>query len=412
MRMKKLITNTSHIRGTVKISGSKNASLPIIVAALLSNKRVILKNVPNISDVMALLSIYAKLKIKYHYKKNYLVIYPQFNYNELVFDEVKSFRASYYLMGLFLGKFKRVKIFTPGGCKIGSRPIDFHLEGFKLAGCKVIDTGKVIEISAESLKPFCYSLPKKSLGASINLTLLALNIKGTTVIRNVSTEPELEDFIGFVNKLGYHIVKHQDELIIEGKLLKEKKIKYHVMPDRIEAFTFISLGIYSEHLKIKKINLNHLTVPLKTLIRAGLNYRLLKNGIIIYRSKLKPLHFTSGDYPLISTDEMPLLYPIAMRIKGDNYFKETIFEKRFMVCNELSKTGGKLYYNNDLLVIKGYELLRGAAFYPMDLRAAASLLIEAIINGNSTLYNLNQLERGYANIYAKLKKIGVNFRIE
>ena len=181
----------SIIKGSVKISGSKNASLPIIAASLVTSKNTILKNVPKIMDIENYLKILKRIDCSYKFKNNKLNIISTPKKVDLLFEEIKSIRASYYLMSVFLILFGKVNISYPGGCSIGSRPIDFHLEGFKAAGCEVSCDDKMVSIITKNLKPFIYKMPKKSLGATVNLMILASKIEGRSIIENASTEPEL-----------------------------------------------------------------------------------------------------------------------------------------------------------------------------------------------------------------------------
>ena len=328
--MQKIKTFPSKIKGRVKISGSKNASLPIVVASLLNEGKTILNNVPHITDINKLLNILKRIGINYSSKRR-LVMKGEVEYQELLYPEIKEFRASYYLMGLFLALFKEVKIYAPGGCKIGQRPINFHLAGFIKAGVEVISDSNIIHLKANKLTPFCYEMPKKSLGATVNLLLLASKINGCSVIKNASTEPEVDDLMIFLNKLGIKTFRYTDMIIIYGKTKIRKKISYKIMPDRIEAMTFIALGVQSEQLIIKNINKEHLKKPLEVLVQAGLKAVIKPKKIKVYQSYLQPIKIKSGDYPEISTDQMPLFYPLFTRVKGISYFTEGILDRKSVV---------------------------------------------------------------------------------
>ena len=410
--MKKITIYPSKIRGSVRISGSKNASLPIIAATLVTTHKAVLKNVPKITDVIDLISILNKTGSNCLLKKNKLVIKSACEEGLLLFDEVKKFRASYYLMSVYLALFNKVTIYAPGGCTIGARPINFHLEGFLKAGCEIIRNDEIIEIKAEKLKPFIYEIPKKSLGTTVNLMILASKIEGKTILRNVSSEPEVDDLIKYLNKGTSSVFRYKNDLIIYGSKEFVEKIKHKVIPDRIEAFTFICIGLNSRKLKVKNINLMHLKTPLNILLKSGGNIKENKNSVVVKKSSLTPFNVMSGDYPHLSTDQLPLLYPLANRIDGVSHFTEGIFENRFKVCEELLKV------NKDIKIVKNEVWIKGNSnnlgnveFYSSDLRGAASLLIEGIFNQNITINNLYFLERGYENIYYKLKKIGLRYDV-
>ena len=409
--MYKMQTFSSKVKGSVRISGSKNATLPIIVAALLNKGRTYLKNIPKITDVDNLLAVIKKIGCRVKFKSHHVLIESDLKYQDLLFEELKKFRASYYFMGLFLALFKEVKIYAPGGCQIGNRPINYHLEGFKLAGVDVVEDNQIVHLKANKLQPFTYSLPKKSLGATVNLLLLASKIDGISTIENASTEPEVDDLINFMNFLNIKVIRFQNMIIIEGKKQINLNVSYSVMPDRIEAMTYLMLGVFSERIKIKQINLLHLEKPLMLLKQSGLNCKFGRRQIIVYRSRLKPIQLISGDYPEISTDQMPLFYPIYSRMEGVSYFTEMIFDNRFHVVKELQKTNADIIVIDKTVCITGKNNLIGNDLVATDLRAAASLLLEAIINGDSTVTNLFYLERGYDDIYNKLRKLGVVFKV-
>ena len=409
--MKKMIISPSKIKGVVKIGGSKNAALPIIAASLVSSKKTILNNVANITDINNLIKIIDKIGCNTTFKGNKLVINSDVKYHELLFDEIKQFRASYYLMGVYLALFKKVKISYPGGCSLGKRPIDFHLNGFISAGCTVEEEVDYIEIKAENLNPFIYKMDKKSLGATVNLIILGSKIEGESIIKNASTEPEIDDLINYINKGNARVLRKNDDIIIIGSKDFKGKIVHKIIPDRIECFTYMCIGLISNKLKIKNIELKHLTMPIYYFKNANANISIFKNSIVMKKSILKNIKVNSGDYPSLSTDQMPLLYPLFSRVNGVSIFTEGIFQNRFSVCDELVKNGANISVDKNKVIIYGKDYKCTSKLFPTDLRAAASLLIEGIICGNSELHNLNYLERGYDDIYRKLKKIGLKFKI-
>ena len=412
MKINKMIIYPSKIRGSVKISGSKNSSLPIIAASLVTSKYSKLKNIPNIRDIENMISILRKIGCNIEHKKDCLKIESNFLKYNLLFDEIKEFRASYYLMSVFLAKFNEVKIYHPGGCAIGSRPIDFHLEGFRLAGCETNEADDVISIKANRLKPFVYKMPKKSLGATVNLIILASRINGVSIIKNASTEPEIDDLISYLNKGKSKVHRKNSDIIIKGSLETENQITHKVIPDRIECFTYMCIGASSKKLTIKNIDVNHLKMPIFYLEKAGVKIKKRKNSLVVIGKKMKNITANSGDYPALSTDQLPLLYPLFTRVEGESIFTEGIFENRFGVCDELKKTNADIVIDKNHVIINGKKNITASEFYAKDLRCAASLLIECIINQGGTMNNLKYLERGYCDIYKKLKKIGLCFKIK
>ena len=412
MKIKKMTIYHSTIRGSVKISGSKNSSLPIIAASLVTCQTSKLLNVPKIQDINNLVNILDKIGCKVEWKKDLLKMQCDYNYHELLFDEIKEFRASYYLMSVFLSKFNEVKIYYPGGCSIGSRPIDFHLEGFRLAGCIIEEKNDVIHIKVNKLNPFIYKLPKKSLGATVNMIILASKIDGVSIVRNASTEPEIDDLINYINKGYAKVYRKNNDIVIKGSKETIDTIKHKVIPDRIECFTYMCIGAVSKKLVVKNIDLTHIKMPIFYLKNAGIYIKMRRNSLVIKRRKLKNIFVNSGDYPSLSTDQMPLLYPLFTRVEGESIFTEGIFENRFGVCEELKKTNANIVVDNNRVIITGVKDKITTELYASDLRGAASLLIECIINQGGTLNNLKYLERGYCDIYNKLKRIGLFFKIE
>ena len=346
-----------------------------------------------------------------NFKNNKLSLSHNLINCSLLFDDVRKFRASYYLMSVYLALFNEVEIYYPGGCAIGSRPIDFHLDGFKLAGCEVEQKDDVVKIYVKKLVPFVYKIPKKSLGATVNLMILASKINGTSIIKNASTEPEIDDLISFVNKGCAVVYRKDNDIVIKGNSEFKVSIKHKIIPDRIEAFTYMCMGINSKKIKIKNININHLRMPLYFLKTANANIKIKKNCVIVKKSVLKNINANSGDYPSLSTDQMPLLYPLFTRVEGVTKFSEGIFDSRFLVCEELKKTNADITIDKNCVIINGRKDIIGCNLYSNDLRGAASLLIEGMINQDSTIYNLEYLERGYNNVYKNLKNLGLNFKI-
>ena len=410
--MKKMVIFPSKIEGKVRISGSKNASLPIIAASVVSARESIIKNVPDISDINNMNTILKRVGYTVKKRRRTLLLKGTCEDLKLDFDEVKKFRASYYLMSVFLALFNKVYISLPGGCKIGLRPIDFHLDGFKSAGCDVVAGDDYVYISAKRLHPFIYKMPKKSLGATVNLIILASKIEGKSVIENASTEPEIDDLIKYINKGNAKVYRVKNDIVIYGNIKFKNKIVHKIIPDRIEAFTYMCIGVNSKKLKIKNVEIKHLSSPIKCFSLANVKYKIKGNSITIYKSNLNSISVSSNHYPELSTDQMPLMYPLFIRANDTSSFEEVIFNSRFSVCDELKKTNANIIVKDNKVIINKSNDLVGASFYPTDLRCAASLLIEGIINGDSTINNLEYLERGYDNIYNKLKKIGLNFKID
>ncbi len=394
------------------MSGSKNSALPIIVGALLNKNKTVLTNVADIKDIDELLSILNFLGCKIKKKKEKLIIYPQIDNKDILHPSCKEFRASYYLMGLYLAIFNHVKIYLPGGCNIGKRPIDFHLLGFEALGCKYIIKDNIIEIALIRPTATVINLPRKSLGATVNLILLASSIEGLTTINNISLEPELSDFINFMIKLGVDIKQEGSSIFINGGNLINKKVKYKIISDRVEAATFISLGLITNKIKVKNVNKNHLENYLYPLQKHNANLKINKNSVVSKKSSITALNILSADYPYLSTDIFPSLIPVMAYSNKTCRVKETIYENRFEVCNQLSLLGVNVRVMNNECIINGNKIVENNIVKASDLRCAASLLIYAIsTNREIIIENFDIITRGYSNILSKLDKLNVKYEI-
>lgn len=410
--MNSIKINPSNVKGTIKISGSKNSALPIIVGALLNNKKVVLKNVPKIKDIGELISIITFLGGNIKRKRNTLIIKQNLIKKDILHESCKTFRASYYLMGLYLALFNHVKIYLPGGCNIGARPIDYHLMGFEALGAKYTITDNIIEIALIRPTNATINLPKKSLGATVNLILLASKIDGLTTINNISLEPELLDFINFMKKMNFNIHVEGTSVYVYGNSHKCKKVKYKIIPDRIEASTFISLGLINGKIKVKNINTKHLQNIIKPLKEANASIKCSKNTVTTRKSSINAMNILSAEYPRLSTDIFPVLLPVMAYSKDICRIKETIYENRFQVCEELIKLGVNITINSNECIVKGKTDSKINVATATDLRCAASLLIYAIsLNEEIIINSFNIIERGYEDILNKLDKINVKYTI-
>ncbi len=377
----------------------------------MNKQKVTLKNVPKIQDINELLKIISYLGTDVKKRGNKLIIKPNLKNKDILYEECKNFRASYYLMGLYLAKYNHVKIYLPGGCNIGKRPIDFHLQGFEALGCKYKIDKDVIEIALIRPTPAIINLPKKSLGATVNLILLASAIEGETTINNISQEPELVDFINFMIKQGTDIILNENTIKIKGSKIN-KKTKYSIIPDRIEASTFICLGLITNKIKVKKINKKHLDNIVKPLLKNNANIKVGLNSIIATKSTIKGFKILSAEYPNLSTDIFPVLIPVMAYGKNTSTIKETIYESRFDVATELSKLGVNIKIVNNECHILGINETEDNTCKATDLRCAASLLIYAISTKKEIIINnFDIINRGYTDILNKLKKINVQYEV-
>ncbi len=409
------IKESLNLKGEINILGSKNSALPIIIASLLVNGKITLQNIPYIEDIINILEIFDELKIKYKFNNNTLIIFSkEINYNKTFEKNIKKLRASYYFMGVFLARYKYINILYPGGCNIGSRPIDLHLFGFKKLNADLNLSNNTIEISGKNMIPNLIALEKKSVGATINILLSSTYLQGVTIIENPATEPEVDDIINFLNVLGFKCFRLNNYIIIEGKkdIIKNIDIVYKFIPDRIETLTYICFGLknFSE-LTLNNVNINHILKPLKLLTDANANIEIINNNKIkIHSSFLKNFNFETNSYPDIPTDIMPILG--ILQLLSDNNkstLKENIFENRLNSFHELTKIGAKIsFISNNEIIITGIKKFDKGIVYAYDLRGAASLIFAGLNSESLKIENYEYINRGYDSLIDNLIKCNAN----
>lgn len=402
------------LKGVVIPSGAKNAVLPIICASLLAKGKVLLRNVPNISDVDNLITILRKINCQIFYKNhNLLINNVNLIYTPLLFEECKKLRASYYLIGVFLTLFGKCEIMLPGGCKIGARPIDLHLQVFSDMGYKWEISNDILSITKKKLiNDLKINIAKLSVGASINALFTGLS-SNRIEIENCLFEPEGIDVISFLRKIGYKIELNGRKLIYEKSQLIFKFIKHTVVYDRIEAMSYAVLGLLTGDITIKKIDTKYLELPLRILKDSGFNISYTNNEIRAKKSVGNAMKITTDVYPGFPTDLQSIYGTLCINTNGENMIEETIFENRMQIYYDLLKsnvscliTGNKVTIVNDKEIVKqNYE-----AF---DLRHGMAVLLLALaIRGTSTISNFEYILRGYDGVVKKLLNLGAQIKIE
>jgi len=414
---KAIIIGGNELKGEIKIDGAKNSVLALLPAALMVNGKVTFENVPNISDIKSFLEIFDYLEIDYFYEKSAakLTIHSREITNlEVVTPLVESFRASYYLMGVMLGRYKQLTISMPGGCKIGTRPVDYHLEGFKALGADVDFSGSTIILKAEKLIASEINFPRKSVGATMNLIYAACYAEGLSVIKNAALEPEIDDLIGFMNVLGFKVLRIQNDIHIEGmeKILNVDDISYSVVPDRIEAMSYVILGLLTGEIKVTNLNYSHIKKLIDLLKAHGADLEISDTEIIARKSTVKALDIVTEEYPGVPTDIAQILGVLLMKGDGDSVITETIFENRFESFIELNKLNCKNEIVDDSVKITGGRDFIGNTVIAKDLRGCASLVFAGLAAKFQTIVeNIDYMERGYSNLYKKLSAVGANIQI-
>ncbi len=409
--MQKLfIKGKKEISGNIFISGSKNATLPILAASLLANE-VKLSNVPFVKDIFTMIELlkFIGIIVKIKKDKKIIELINKKNIKTLApYKLVKTMRAGVLVLGPLLTKYKKAKVSLPGGCAIGTRPVDLHLFALKKLGAKIkIKDGYIIAEAAKGLKGTKIKFPTISVGATENALLAAFGAKGTTVLSNCAIEPEILDLILFLKKLGSKIKISGRKITVVGKSVIPKKINHKIIFDRIEAGTYLVGGsLLSKKIIIKQIDPRVLKCEIQILKKMGVKITISKNSISISRTKkLKKINLTTKPFPGFPTDLQAQFMVLMTQANGVSQIKENIFENRFMHVPELKRMGAKIEIRNKTAFIQGPTNLNGAEVMATDLRASVSLVLAGLIADNRTIVNrIYHLDRGYEYLEKKLKK--------
>ena len=409
--MQKLIIDGKKIlSGSINISGSKNSALPILAATILNNHTTI-KNIPYVNDIMTMLNLLKFIGLKYKLSKNknlVEVINNEKNINTVApYKLVKTMRAGILVLGPLLSKYKKAKISLPGGCAIGTRPVDLHLFALKKLGAKIkIKNGYILASAPKGLRGASFRFPSISVGATENAILAATKAKGVTVIENCAVEPEIKDLINFIKKLGVKIKINGRKITIVGPI-KEQKITHKIICDRIELGTYLISGaLTAKKLRLKNVDPKLIETEISILKKMGVKMKVSKNYIEIYKSgNIKKINIKTAPYPGFPTDLQAQIMILMTQAKGVSKIKENIFENRFMHVPELKRMGAKIEIQNNIANISGPSFLTGAEVMATDLRASVSLVLAALIADKRTKINrIYHLDRGYQDLEKKLIK--------
>ena len=404
------------LSGTIDISGSKNSVVALIPAAILCDEIVEISNVPNISDVDSLEEILTYLNADIKRTKDSVVIDSSKIINKEIPEEMsQKLRASYYFMSSLLGKYKHVEMYFPGGCSIGERPIDQTLKAYRSLGATIIEEENRYTITAEELKGNKIYLDMPSVGATINALLVATKAKGVTTIENAAKEPEIVNVATFLNNMGAKIRGAGTETITIKGVEHLHKAFHEVIPDRIEAGTYIIIGaLLGENLKIKRIIPTHVESLTSKLIEAGADMEIKEDEIIINaKDKYKSVNVKTQPYPGFPTDLQQPIIPFLTRCRGTSTVEETIYENRFQNIYDTNRMGANIIVkNNKIAKVKGITPLHGKNVTTTDLRGGASMLICGLIaDGITQIDNIKYILRGYDNICEKLSKVGAKIEL-
>ena len=408
---KLIIKGKRELKGKISISGSKNSTLPILAASILANK-VCLKNIPLVKDIFTMVELlnYIGLKTKFNKKKNIVEIENnEKNINTLApYKLVKTMRAGVLVLGSLLTKYRIAKVSLPGGCAIGSRPVNLHLFALKKLGAKIkIKDGYIFAEAKKGLKGAIIKFPSISVGATENALLASINAKGRTILKNCAIEPEINDLIIFLKKLGASINLKGRTITISERKLKKTKIIHEVVFDRIELGTYMIAGalLAKNKMIINKINPKIVKTEIDLLKKIGVQIKISKTSLIIKSSKnLKRINILTKPYPGFPTDLQAQFMVLLTQINGESKIREDIFENRFMHVPELRRMGAQIEIKNKTAIISGPTKLTGAEVMATDLRASVSLVLAGLVAENRTIINrIYHLDRGYEFIEKKLK---------
>ena len=414
--MKKIeIIGGNPLSGTIRIGGAKNAAVAIIPAAILCDEEATICNIPEISDVKALEDILDILNVKVKRATETMVIDSSTMKNVCIPKEAaKKLRASYYFMGALLGKNKRVEMYFPGGCSIGKRPINLHLDGFRKLGATIIEEKDKYIIEAKELKGAKIYFDTPSVGATINVMLAAVKAKGVTTIENAAREPEIVNVATFLNNMGADIIGAGTSIIKIRGVEKLRKGFVEIIPDRIEAGTYLIMGaLLGTNFKVDNIIPTHVDALLDKLNEIGVNMEIGDDYVMFFEPReLKATKIKTQVFPGFPTDLQQPFSALLTACKGVSKVEENIYENRFMHVKYLNKMGAKIDVSKKTCTIKGPTPLKGKKVKATDLRAGAALIIAGLIaRGKTTIEDIEHILRGYDDIIGKLSNVGAKITL-
>jgi UDP-N-acetylglucosamine 1-carboxyvinyltransferase len=413
---KLIIKGRKSLSGVVEISGSKNATLPILAASILNNQKIEINNIPIVKDVITMTELLKHIgsNIKINFEKKKILIHNKNKKFKILapYKLLKTMRAGVIVLGPLLSKFKKAKVSLPGGCAIGTRPVDLHLFALKKLGANIkIKNGYILAEAKKGLSGANIKFPSISVGATENTIIAASYAKGITQISNCACEPEIKNLISFLKKMGAKInwLSKRKIKIIGNRNLKSTSHK--IMFDRIEAGTFIiAAALTGERVIISGIEPKILKKELSILKKMGVKLNIKKDKVKVLSSKnIKPISIITEPYPGFPTDLQAQIMVLMTKAKGISKIKENIFENRFMHVSELNRMGAKIKIKENLAIVTGPQDLNGAEVMATDLRASVSLVLAGLIAKSRTIINrIYHLDRGYEDLEKKLRNCNAN----
>ena len=409
---KLLIKGGKSLRGTIKCAGAKNAALPMIAATILSSENVILKNLPYLQDITTMFELLGSMgaKIVLNENMDFDISSNNLDDTEARYELVKTMRASILVLGPLVARYGRARIALPGGCAIGSRPVNFHLDALEQLGAKIILRNGYIEATANELVGTKIKFDGITVTGTENIMMAACLAKGTTYLTNVAKEPEIEDLANLLNAMGADVQgAGTDEIVING-VSKLHGTSFSIPADRIEAGTYlVAAAVTKGNVNVDGINPERLSKVIQKLEESGADISMTNNSIALSmeKSELKPVDITTAPFPEFPTDMQAQFSVMNAIAKGTSNIYETVFENRFMHIQELNRMGCDIEINGNQAVIKGVKSLYGAEVMATDLRASASLILAGLCaEGQTTVSRIYHIDRGYERIEEKLNYLG------
>lgn len=400
------------LHGTVTISGSKNATVALIPACVLANEPITIYGVPNISDVRSLIVLLRELGVNVEEKEEGTLYIDPTNMKNtpLISDAATKLRASYYFMGALLGKYGHTEIRMPGGCYLGPRPINLHIKGFEALGAHVDYENGCYILHADRLVGTNIFLDISSVGATINIMLAAVYAQGRTIIENAAREPEIIDIATLLNKMGARIHGMGTSTITIDGVDSLKGCIHEIIPDRIEAATYIIMGAaMGTDMRVENVIPQHLDAIIMKLREIGINMEVGSDFVHILgrNSELKPTEILTKPYPGFATDVQQPFSVLLTQAHGQSTITETIYKERFKHCDELNKMGADIDVHEASAFIHGYTKLYGSRVRATDLRCGAALVVAGLMaDGVTEIHDIYHIDRGYDNLDEKLNELG------
>ncbi|WP_205011435.1 UDP-N-acetylglucosamine 1-carboxyvinyltransferase [Streptococcus parasanguinis] len=416
--MKKIVINGGRpLKGEVTISGAKNSVVALIPATILADDIVTLDGVPDISDVASLIDIMTIMGAKIERKEDSLIIDPRGVKNmPMPFGKINSLRASYYFYGSLLGRYGQATVGLPGGCDLGPRPIDLHLKAFEAMGAAMTQDGSSMKLATDGkpLKGANIFMDTVSVGATINTILAAVKAEGRTVIENAAREPEIIDVVTLLNNMGAHIRGAGTDIITIDGVAHLHGTRHQVIPDRIEAGTYIALAAaIGEGIQINNVLYEHLESYIAKLEEMGVRMTISEDSIFVEKQTgLKAIQIKTSPYPGFATDLQQPITPLLLTAAGRGRIVDTIYEKRVNHVPELAKMGATISTLNNHIIYEGPNQLTGSSVKATDLRAGAALVIAGLMaSGTTEITNVEYILRGYSDIIQKLTQLGADIQL-